>query len=174
MQDWLAAALDLLIREGVSEVKISRLCEELHVTKGSFYWHFEDINALMNALANHWKTSQVEAMRNLADIEHIPAEKRLEQMAGMLVERDYSVEAAIREWALRNEQVAESVRDLDRRIFDLVREALIELELSEEDARLRAGLLVYAGIGFIHGRTSLPTPTSDDIHALFAIVVGGR
>jgi len=174
MQDWLAAALDLLIREGVGQVKISRLCEELRVTKGSFYWHFEDINALMNALADHWKTTQVEALRGLADIENIPADQRLEQMAGMLVERNWSVEAAIREWALRNDEVAKSVRELDRRIFDLVREALIELNLREEDARLRAGLLVYAGIGFIHGHASLPTPTSDDIRALFAILVDGR
>lgn len=171
--DWLDAALDLLVREGVREVKISRLCTDLGVTKGSFYWHFEDIDALMDALIEHWTALQVESFRNLADIEHLPAEQRLETMAHLLVERNWSVEAAIRDWAYHNPRVAKSVSDLDRRIFDVVFEGLTELDFAAEDARLRAGLLVYAGIGFIHGRGGLPSPTKDEIHAIFGLIVDG-
>ncbi len=40
--DWLARAMDVLSREGGARLRINDLCQELGVTKGSFYAHFED------------------------------------------------------------------------------------------------------------------------------------
>jgi AcrR family transcriptional regulator len=42
-QDWTTRALELLVDEGVGAVKVARMCRELGVTKGSFYWHFDDL-----------------------------------------------------------------------------------------------------------------------------------
>ena len=53
--DWITAGLELLSREGISGVKIQRLCERLNVTKGSFYWHFTDLDAFLGAMAKHWE-----------------------------------------------------------------------------------------------------------------------
>ncbi|MCZ4527077.1 TetR/AcrR family transcriptional regulator [Rhodococcus erythropolis] len=165
------AAFDLLVREGVNGVKISTLCDELGVTKGSFYWHFDDIGALMEAMADHWCGKQNDAVRELAAIESMAVEERFEMMAQLLIdERNWSVEIAVREWARSDEKVAEAVRELDQRIFDIVQESLLELDFGAEDARLRAGALVYAGIGFVHGRGSLPTPTTDELRKIFALL----
>lgn len=40
--DWVKAARAGLIEGGLHEVKVDRLCRTLGVTKGSFYWHFDD------------------------------------------------------------------------------------------------------------------------------------
>jgi hypothetical protein len=49
---------------------------------------------------------------------------------------------------------------------------LVELGHDADGARLRAGLLVYAGIGFAHGQGSLPQPTEDDIENLVRFLAG--
>ncbi|MFA9270109.1 MAG: TetR/AcrR family transcriptional regulator, partial [Baekduiaceae bacterium] len=43
VDDWVACALEVLADEGVAGIKIPTLCKRLGVTKGSFYWHFSDL-----------------------------------------------------------------------------------------------------------------------------------
>ncbi|GAA1463954.1 TetR/AcrR family transcriptional regulator [Williamsia maris] len=171
VDDWVRAALDLLVRDGVAAVRITRLCEELHVTKGSFYWHFTDINGLMEAVADHWCDTQNTSMGALVDLGSMAPRDRLETMTAALVgDRSWAVENAIREWARSNVIVADTVRRLDRLVFSVVQEALLELGFDHAEARLRAGALVYAGIGFLHARDSLDTPTADEIRSIFWVI----
>jgi AcrR family transcriptional regulator len=48
-EDWADAALDALLEGGLGAVTVERLARELGVTKGSFYWHFEDRAGLVAA-----------------------------------------------------------------------------------------------------------------------------
>ena len=64
-EDWVNGALDLLAREGVTAIRIPRLCQDLGVTKGSFYWHFDDLEQLMAAMADRWGEMQAAAVRAL-------------------------------------------------------------------------------------------------------------
>lgn len=50
------------------------------------------------------------------------------------------------------------MRSLDRRIFHVVEATMRELGIDEKDSRFRAGVMVYAGVGFIHARGNLPAP----------------
>lgn len=171
-EDWARAGLDLLMTEGRAAVKISRLCSDFGVTKGSFYWHFEDFKDLMAAIARLYFSQEMDAARGLVAMEEMPPDARLETMSAMLVEsRAWEGEAAVREWARADETVAEAVADLDRRILGVVHDAFIELGFSERDARIRAGVLVYAGIGFVYGRSALPVPTVEEIHEVLALLV---
>ncbi|MEU2040315.1 TetR/AcrR family transcriptional regulator [Nocardia niwae] len=168
---WVDGALALLAREGVSAIKIPRLCQELGVTKGSFYWHFDDIEQLMEAMADRWSARQSEIIRALGAIESVPVEQRIANMAANLIEQGtWATEATVREWARSDEKVAETVRALDRQIFETVRKAMLELGFTPEEARLRAGAMVYLGIGFIHGRDSLPTPTAEEARAILGLL----
>lgn len=170
--DWARAGLHLLMTEGRQAVKISRLCADFGVTKGSFYWHFADFDALMSAIARLYFSRELDSARGLVAVEAMPVEERLETMAAMLVDsRAFEGEAAIREWARSDETVAAAVRDLDQRILQVVHAAFVELGFSETDARVRAGLLVYAGIGFVYGRSALPVPTVDEIHEILALLM---
>lgn len=168
---WVRAALDLLVRDGVAAVRITRLCEELHVTKGSFYWHFTDINGLLEAVADHWCDTQNDSMRALVELGSMAPRERLDTMTAALVgDHSPAVENAIREWARSNVIVADTVRRLDRLVFSVVQEALLELGFDPAEARLRAGALVYAGIGFMRARDSLETPTPHEIRSMFRII----
>lgn len=171
VDDWIEAAFDLLVRDGVRGVKITRLCEELGVTKGSFYWHFTDIDHLMKAVADHWCETQNATLSALKETRSIPGEQRLEAMAAQLMsQRGWAVEVAVRDWARSDERVADSVARLDNQVLDVVRSTLLDLGFDEDEARLRAGVLVYAGVGFLHARDHLPEPTVDEIRRAFALL----
>ncbi|MGW5138458.1 TetR/AcrR family transcriptional regulator [Nocardia beijingensis] len=168
---WVDGALALLAREGVAAIRIPRLCQELGVTKGSFYWHFDDIEQLMAAMADRWSARQTEIIRALGAIESVPVERRIAAMAANLIDQDtWATEATVREWARSDEKVAATVRALDRQIFEAVQKAMLELGFAPGEARLRAGAMVYLGIGFIHGRGSLPAPTAEDARAILGLL----
>src|SRR3954452_1072664 len=53
--DWTEAALDALARGGITAVAVEPLAKALNTTKGSFYWHFADRNALLAATLELWE-----------------------------------------------------------------------------------------------------------------------
>jgi AcrR family transcriptional regulator len=69
--DWTMAALRALARGGVAAVAVDRLARGLGVTRGSFYWHFADREALLVAALETWElhatTEVVAAVRALDD-----------------------------------------------------------------------------------------------------------
>ncbi|MBK8069997.1 MAG: TetR/AcrR family transcriptional regulator [Rhodanobacteraceae bacterium] len=54
-QDWELAALELMAEEGVAAVAVESLARRLGVTKGSFYWHFSQRDALIEAALKRWE-----------------------------------------------------------------------------------------------------------------------
>ncbi|MCB1610432.1 MAG: helix-turn-helix domain-containing protein [Lysobacterales bacterium] len=70
-QDWELAALELMAEEGVAAVAVESLARRLGVTKGSFYWHFSQRDALIEAALKRWEEtdthnviSRVESIEN--------------------------------------------------------------------------------------------------------------
>ena len=53
--DWTRAALSALARGGLPAVAVEPLAKELGATKGSFYWHFADRQALLEATLELWE-----------------------------------------------------------------------------------------------------------------------
>jgi AcrR family transcriptional regulator len=71
--DFLSRALEVLSREGDSELRVDRLVAALGVTKGSFYWHFEDRADFVRSLAEFWaRWSTDRVVEELGDVEGAP------------------------------------------------------------------------------------------------------
>ena len=58
--DWLQAARMALLKGGVEAVRVEQLARTLHVTKGSFYWHFKDREELLESLLREWEDEFVQ------------------------------------------------------------------------------------------------------------------
>src|SRR5215203_1169543 len=54
-QDWTQAALEALARGGLAAVAVEPIAKSLGTTKGSFYWHFRDRNALVESALALWE-----------------------------------------------------------------------------------------------------------------------
>jgi len=53
--DWTRAAIGAIAENGARNVSVERLARELGTTKGSFYWHFKDRTALIDAALDRWE-----------------------------------------------------------------------------------------------------------------------
>ncbi|SRR5258708_8194187 len=84
--DWTGAALDALARDGLRAVAVEPLAERLGATKGSFYWHFRDRNALLEAAVTHWERIATDDL--IADLESIAVPERARAAVGWVAESD--------------------------------------------------------------------------------------
>ena len=58
--EWLARALEVLAKEGSSVMTVDALVKRLNVTRGSFYWHFEDRADFIRQLVHYWSVAFTE------------------------------------------------------------------------------------------------------------------
>jgi len=72
---WQRAALEALIEGGASAVTVPRLAAKLGVTKGSFYWHFASVDALLEAALADWE--RIFTDERLRAFAALPARRRL-------------------------------------------------------------------------------------------------
>jgi AcrR family transcriptional regulator len=66
-QVWVQTALDAIAEGGLAAVAVVPLAKQLGVTKGSFYWHFANREALVGAALAEWEQSHTAAV--IAEIE---------------------------------------------------------------------------------------------------------
>ncbi|WP_245234130.1 TetR/AcrR family transcriptional regulator [Mycobacterium sp. PS03-16] len=151
LDDWIEAGFAVMAEGGTDALRISRLCARLNVTKGSFYWHFTDIQAYRAALVEAWGELRDRERRNFTRMTELPPRQRLAVMMDTLTHPPHwAVERIMRTWALTDARVADKVRLGDRRVLAAVRQALIDDGLSAEDADLRSAIMFAAGIGLLH------------------------
>jgi AcrR family transcriptional regulator len=85
--DWTMAALAAIARGGTSAVAVEPLAAQLGATKGSFYWHFTNREALIEAALEAWEREftdgPIAQVSGIAD----PAE-RLTELFSVVMEDD--------------------------------------------------------------------------------------
>lgn len=57
-ESWAAAALDAVAAGGLEAIAVEPLARRLNVTKGSFYWHFANREALLKAALELWERQE--------------------------------------------------------------------------------------------------------------------
>jgi AcrR family transcriptional regulator len=165
VEDWIDAGLELIAQEGLRSVKIDLLCSRLGVTKGSFYWHFSDLQGYFDALAEAWAEEQRRSQASLEALRELEPEQRLVSMMRHLTSpRQWILERAIREWARWDAEVANRVRASDRSIYREVRRAFRDAGLAPREAGLRARAAFVLGVGFIHVAERAPTESEAREH----------
>lgn len=124
--DWLRTARLALLKGGSSEVRIELLARELHVTKGSFYWHFKDRKELLEHLVREWEADFQSIIARIKDHRGAKALASLIQLAvaqAPLSEKGIvPSDAAMFTWASISPEVARRVnREEKKRIRILQR-----------------------------------------------------
>lgn len=151
---WVAVALDVLATEGIDAVRVEPLAKALRVTKGSFYWHFTDRRALIDAMLAHWAQGRIVAIREQAPADSDPA-LSLRRLADLYTKRGnargLAIELAIRALAHNDEAAARAVRIVDAERLQLVAALFERLGWPAREASARA-MTVYA---FLFGQSLL-------------------
>lgn len=145
---WLAAALDLLREKGVDAVKVEPLAARLDVTKGSFYWHFQDRQDLLASLPQFWADQQTgPVLAHASSVAGGPVEK-LRAVARYLGREDPDrYDNAMRAWAQFDDAVARTVRDIDQRRLAFASGLFEAAGLDTDEAATRARLFYFFDVG---------------------------
>jgi len=147
--DWIRAGLSLLGRAGIEAVRVEPLAERLGVTKGSFYWHFKDRDALHAAMLETWRVDTTRNAIERVETESVSKADRLTRLIGLAANNAWiaRLEIAVRAWAKTDERAARAVAQIDRQRMDYIASLLRDLGIEARTARLRARLLYLAMIG---------------------------
>jgi AcrR family transcriptional regulator len=149
-KDWIVAGLAQLARQGIESVRIEVLARELAVSKGSFYWHFQDRDDLLTRMASHWEEQEAAWLSaEEAGAGDAPnAAARWVRFVERSVEPDrIHVEIAIRAWARKDERMAARVTDIEARKARVIAGVLADIGFTREasDRWSEMVTLVYLG-----------------------------
>jgi AcrR family transcriptional regulator len=146
--DWSQAALGQLASHGIDGVRVELLAKQLGVTKGSFYWHFRDRDALYEQMLSDWRRSATLSLIERLDRGETGPEARLRRLLQLPVVGRKSahaadVELAIRLWSRRDERARLALEEVDQLRLRYITELLILYGLPRSAAEPRA-VLAYA------------------------------
>jgi AcrR family transcriptional regulator len=142
-EDWIRAALDAIAENGISGVAVETLSIRVGASKGSFYWHFSNRRALIEAAMQVWEETRTNAtLRELQVIDN-PRER----LQKLLASTFRSPAAARLELALALDSshplVGPIVRRVTSRRLAFLTDAFCDLGFGKPGARRRA-VAVYS------------------------------
>lgn len=142
---WIDAAYARFREDGLGGVRVEALARTLGATKGSFYWHFTDRTALVDAVMSRWAQEETDIFIAEADAASGPRE-RLAVLFEAISHRRIPGEDSLYLDAKR-EGVVEQVTAVTERRIAYVVAALVELGMEPGEARRRAIVSVAAVLG---------------------------
>jgi AcrR family transcriptional regulator len=145
--DWVRAGLSLLSESGADSVRVEPLAKRLGLTKGSFYWHFADREALLSAMIAEWERAQTFAIIDQVEAGDPDAAGRLERLSTTVGRLDMGLEMAMRAWALLAPKAREAVQRIDATRLRYLQSLIEGAGVPTPHAEARARLLYYALIG---------------------------
>lgn len=149
---WLGAALEVLAREGQARLNVAQLAEELGVTKGSFYHHFESRSAFIRALLDYWEERFTNRQRRaLSASSASPRDKLFNLMREIQTGGLTRYDTAFRSWAAQDSAVAEVVRKVDSARYSAILAIFEQIGFSGEELKLRTStwLLSHSAFGSV-------------------------
>lgn len=153
--DWLDAGLKALAKNGVAALKADPLAKALGVSRGSFYWHFRDVEAFHAAVLARWRDIATE--RIIANVErHADAAQAVEYLLRGAFAARSDLEVAVRSWATHDAAARKTVREIDQRRMSYIEALLKRSGMAAETARARAQILYWAFLGFELSDKPLP------------------
>jgi AcrR family transcriptional regulator len=149
-EEWLAQALPVIASKGNTKLRIHELVKHLGVTRGSFYWHFEDRDDFVRALVDYyhrWSTDQV-----IDEVERVGgnAAQRLKTVMQFVAEKDLGrYEVAMTSWGVQEPFVTKSFEIAIRRRIEFARSLFVQLGF--EGQKLETRTLAFVGyMSMIH------------------------
>ena len=146
---WIDEGLRALAVGGPEAVRIEPLAQSLGVTKGGFYWHFDDRRALLDEMLDTWERVSVEEVIERVEREGGDARARLRRLFGLASSSDelLRTDLAVRDWARRDEAVAGRLRRVDNKRMAYMRSLFGAFCPGDDDVEARCLLALSLWIG---------------------------
>lgn len=146
---WIEQGLRALAAGGPDAVRIELLARALGVTRGGFYWHFEDRRALLEEILDTWERVSVDEVIERIESEGGDARAKLRRLSALAAssEEPLRIDLAVRDWARREQTVAERLRRVDNRRMDYMRSLFGAFCPDEDEVEARCMVFYSLWIG---------------------------
>ena len=146
---WIEEGLRALAAGGPDAVRIEPLARALGVTKGGFYWHFDDRRALLEEMLDAWEREGVDEVIERVESEPGDARAKLRRLFALASASGdvLEIDLAVRDWARRDQTVADRLRRIDNRRMDYMRSLFGAFCPDKEDVEARCMLAFSLWIG---------------------------
>lgn len=150
-EDWLQAALDSLIAEGVEQVRILPLAKALSVSRSSFYWYFKHRQDLLDQLLKRWREKNTQSIVRQSQL---PSDTIIQGVLHIFEcwtddkRFDPRLDSAIRDWARRSKPVRRIVDQTDEKRVEAITQLFRRHGYKETEAFIRARVLYFTQIGY--------------------------
>lgn len=145
-EDWLEQGLSTLAENGVDALTIEAICQLMAVTKGSFYHHFQNRDAFLEAILTYWEDKFTKQFIEFSQ-EGLTAQEKLERLHQRVIESYGTYEVNIRAWAQVDPLAREFQERVDKQRLDFLFELQKEMYSNEKDALTMAQLQYVTLIG---------------------------
>jgi AcrR family transcriptional regulator len=133
---------------GPEAVRIEPLAEALGVTRGGFYWHFEDRSTLLEEILDTWERASTDEVVQRVEAEGGDARRKVRRAGALTFARDLlPIDLAVRDWSRRDPTVAERLRRVDTRRMEYLRSLFSTFCPDEADVEARSMLAFSLVIG---------------------------
>ncbi|MEM7125727.1 MAG: TetR/AcrR family transcriptional regulator [Chloroflexota bacterium] len=168
--DWIQAAGRLMAEKDVAAVKVEPLAKILKVSKGSFYWHFENRSALLVAILEYWEKETDWLIQESQRVE-TPL-KRLVRLFALIGETasesgGQSIDMAIFRWANQAPDVLKRVHHVEAKRVQYIQKLLEEAGFPLEVAIQRGELMYLAFLGYTERSSRVPSYRSAEVFEQF-------
>jgi len=146
---WIDEGLRALAAGGPDAVRIEALARTLGVSKGGFYWHFEDRRALLEEMLDTWERVSTDEAIERVEGEGGDARARLRRLFALAASGAalLRIDLAVRDWSRREQAVAERLRRVDNRRMDYMRSLFGAFCPDEDEVEARCMLAFSLWIG---------------------------
>jgi AcrR family transcriptional regulator len=141
---WIDAGLRALSAGGPDAVRVEPLARALGVTKGGFYWHFDDRDGLLDAMLDTWERMVIDDVIDRIEGDAGDARAKLRRLFALAAaRRDFvEVELAVRDWARRDKAAAQRLRRVDNRRMGYLRSQFREIYDDADEVEVRCLLVM--------------------------------
>ena len=173
---WLDAAFQAVVKGGFAEARVLTLAEHLGVTRGSFYWHFVDHAAMLDALVERWFNHQMQRVDLLVAQSSEDPMADLNELVDLQLTRIGSdlkatrFELALRGLARRNPTVDSLVQQVDEARMAMFAQKF-ERVTGNGPLAIEVALLFYLTIVGCHQALGRPSNPPDFKQTLKRIIV---
>ena len=146
---WIDEGLRALAAGGPDAVRIESLARALGVSKGGFYWHFDDRQALLEELLDTWERVSIDEVIERVERGGGDARARIRRLFALASSSEglLAIDLAVRDWSRRDPAVAERLRRADNRRMEYMRSLFAAFCPDEDDVEVRCMLAFSLWIG---------------------------
>ena len=172
---WVDAGMDVLRKQGADALKAEPMARHMKTTKGSFYWHFKDVEDFHSAILTWWEQAAIAELSRVLE-EHPGGVACFPGLARSLAEPEKSRqvlqgEAAVRAWSTNAKLAHDVVARVDEARMDVLTTGLKHIGIANPEV---AHMIYGAAIGMPLIADQTKSGKSEAIGSLVDLVLALR